>query len=271
MLKFTLKLLAFVFVTHNLVWGQESHSHKDASSHRGGLHFSHPLITESPSPDTKVRFDYFFREMDSEDEKARESTVRFEGEYAFHQAFSIEVNIPYVFQGPDGGSHESNLGNLELALKFANLAFAENGLLLGSGIEFGIPTGNDMKGIGSDHIVEIEPFLNLGYRLKQLEVVAFTTFGIPTNLKNGDEAATGLGYNISLLYHFTPRLQGLLEFDGEAALNGEEEPAVINITPGIKVSPLAESNLQVGLAVSLPLSSNTEFDTQALMSIFYHF
>lgn len=271
MLKVTAILFAAFLMTSNLVLGQEGRSHEHASSHLTGLHFSHPLIAESPSPDTKVRFDYFFRNMDSEDEKTRESTIRFEGEYAFHRAVSIEVNIPYVFHGPDGGSHKSNLGNLELALKFANLAFSENGLLLGSGIEFGIPTGNDEEGIGSDHIVEIEPFLNLGYKLKQLEVVAFTAFGIPTNLKNGEEAANELNYTISLLYHFMPRLQGLLEFDGKAALNGEEEPAVINITPGVKVSPFPESNLRMGLAVSLPLSSNKEFDAQALMSIFYHF
>ncbi|MCI0481519.1 MAG: hypothetical protein L0213_08015, partial [Candidatus Dadabacteria bacterium] len=38
----------------------------DYHNNPGGLHFSHPLITESPSPDTKIRLDYFFLDVDGE-------------------------------------------------------------------------------------------------------------------------------------------------------------------------------------------------------------
>jgi len=36
----------------------------DRGTHIKGLHFSHPLITESPSPDTKIRLDYIFKEIE---------------------------------------------------------------------------------------------------------------------------------------------------------------------------------------------------------------
>lgn len=57
------------------------------------LHFSHPLITESPSQDTKIRVDYFYRRI-HENEITKEYTPRVEFEYAFRPTFSIEANVP---------------------------------------------------------------------------------------------------------------------------------------------------------------------------------
>lgn len=74
--------------------GDEVHSHGVAPAHHPGLHFSHPLISESPSPDTKVRLDYFFQHVDSNDEKADQSTLRLEAEYAFHRTFSVSIQGP---------------------------------------------------------------------------------------------------------------------------------------------------------------------------------
>jgi hypothetical protein len=246
--------------------------HDRTHSHDEGLHFAHPLIAESPSPDTKIRFDYFFRDIKSEGEDATENEVRVEAEYAFHRTFSVEVDVPFVFLDPKDGSSRENLKNVEIGLKFANFAFEEHNLLLGYGIEFGLPTGDDKKGIGSNNIFEIEPFLSLGYKWQGLEVVAFASFGIPTNQEEGEEVETELGYNLSFLYHLTPRVSGLLEFDGETVLSGDEEgETVANITPGIIFRPLANPNLAVGLGVSVPLSDEEEFDIQTTASVFYHF
>ena len=56
-------MLAF-FIT--VVTGPYSSAHDDPSDTQASLHFSHPLIAESPSPDTKVRLDYFFLNVDGE-------------------------------------------------------------------------------------------------------------------------------------------------------------------------------------------------------------
>jgi hypothetical protein len=247
----------------------QAHGEEHHQGHAAGLHFAHPLIAESVSPDTKIRLDYRFRDL----EGGERNTVAVEGEYAFHRAFSIEVGIPYTSldreEMPDG----SSLGNTEVALKFANYAFEERGLLLGYGIEFGLPTGDDEEGIGSDHIVDIEPFLNAGYKRGGLETVAFATFGIPTNQRPEEVVETELGYNLSLLYHVGSRLQALLELDGESILSNEEgeEQTTLNLTPGLKVRPLAGQNLLVGIGVGVPLAEDQEFDTRVIISAFYHF
>jgi hypothetical protein len=180
--------------------------------------------------------------------------------------------ISYTFVDPEDEPGTEHFDNVEVGLKFANFAFEEHNLLLGYGIEFGLPTGNDEKGIGSNNIFEVEPFLSLGYKSGHLEVVAFAAFGIPTNQEEGEEVETEFAYNLAFLYHFTPRFSGLLEFDGETVLSGHEQgETLVNVTPGVMFSPLPDSHFEVGLGVSVPVTDNEEFDVRTVLSLFYHF
>ncbi len=242
-----------------------------AAHEHAPLHFSHPLIAESPSPDTKLRFDYIYRRETGE-QKAYRHTLRFEGEYAFRPWLSAEIDVPYTFRNPDDGPARRSFDTVELALKLASFVLAERGVLLGGGLELGLPTGDDSKEIGSDEILEVEPFLDFGYRYRQLETVGFLRFGIPTNASGGEEPDLELGWNFSFLYHLTPRIEGLLEFDAEHVFGGEEDgKTVVNITPGLKLAPFALRNLEIGAGASLPITSDEEFDVRAIFSIFYHF
>jgi hypothetical protein len=244
--------------------GQEEHR-DDGHSH--GRHFSHPIFTESVSPDTKVRFD-FGREWEAD---GMVSELEVEVEYAFDPAFSIEIVGPYAFVSPDLAPNESGVGNVELALKFANFAFAERGLLLGYGLELGMPTGDEAKGIGSGHIWEIEPFLGIGFMTGNWELVNRTRFGIPVNQDAGEEVETELHYDFSALYHFSPRVQGLLELNGGVGLSGDEAgQGIVALSPGIKVAPFAGHPLFVGLAGSFPLGDE-ELDARLKLALFYHF
>lgn len=237
-----------------------------------GLHFSHPLITESPSPDTKARLDYFLQHLDDGDEQGFVHTVRLEAEYAFHPTLSLEVDVPFTFLDPEEGFSESAFDTVEIGLKGANFAFAEYGLLLGYGIELGLPTGDDAKGIGSDYELEIEPFLDAGFQCGRLELVAFARFGIPTNQNADEEVENELGFNASALFHVTRELMALVEFDGETALNGEESGATVaNVTPGLKVRPFEQVGLEIGAGVSVPITGREEFEIQGVLAAFYHF
>lgn len=267
-----LSIAALGFITSMFILigtsiADEVHEH----THKEELHFSHPLIAESPSPDTKIRLDYQYRDVDSGGEKEKENLIRLEGEYAFHKTISLEFDISYLFLDPEGEKSESALEEFEIGLKLANFAFAQHHILLGYGIEFGIPVGDEEKGIGSSHIFEYEPFFSFGYMRDELEIVAFTSFGIPTNQREGEEIETEFGFNLSLLYHVTPTIEGLLELDGESVLSGEERgKSVVNITPGIKVKPFSDRDFKAGLGVSFPVSDKEDFDIQVIASLFYH-
>jgi len=194
------------------------------------------------------------------------------GEYAFHRAFSVEVEFPFQSINPDMGGSFSNTGNLNVSLKFANFAFEKEGLLLGYGVEFGLPTGNDAKAIGSDHLIHIEPFLNIALKKDRVEAVAFTIFGVPTNQHVGEEIETDFEYNFSLLYHVAPQLQSILELNGETILSGEKSMNVTMLSPGVKFLPLKTTpELIIGIGIQVPLTHEKEFDVGAMGSVFYHF
>ncbi len=235
------------------------------------LHFAHPLIAESPSPDTKLRLDYEHDNGTSE-ERAERDTIRLEGEFAFARWISIEASVPYTFLDPEEESARSDFGNSELALKLAWFKFEDVGLLLGGGLEIELPTGNTEKEIGFDEGYEIEPFLDFGYKRQAFEMVGFLAFGFPVDADHHHDADVEIEWNLSFLLHATPWAQFLLEFDGESVRGGEEDgTSIVNITPGLKFRPFAETDFAVGAGVSVPLTDDREFDARPLVSLFYHF
>jgi hypothetical protein len=100
------------------------------------LEFAHPLISEDPTPEKLLRFNYnFFNEPGEEGElRANRHSLEFIGEYAFAGRFSLEISMPYTFlkrdQEPDTDRLDDNGG---LALK--------------------LPTGNEDENIGSNRVV----------------------------------------------------------------------------------------------------------------------
>lgn len=259
----------FVFVVGAL--GAASSAFAQDHTHGAPLHLSHPLIAESPSPDTKIRFDYIH--FNRPGDEGRQHTARFEGEYAFTPSLSVEIDVPYTYLDPDEASSEHNLDNTEIGLKYANFALAEKGLLLGGGLELGLPTGDDAKGIGSNNVVEVEPFIDFGYKQGRFEAVGFLAVGFPVNENDENEADREYEWNLSLLYHLTPWIETLLELDGEIIDGGEEDGFdTASFTPGIKIRPLRDSTLRLGAGVRLPLATNEkEFHAMAIGSVFYHF
>jgi len=245
------------------------HDDKDKHEH---IHFAHPLVTETPSPDTKIRLDYFYRNINSGNLK--ENTIRFEGEYAFNPSFSIEVDLPYTILNPSLGSTESNFNTISIGFKFANYSFEENNILLGYGMELGIPSGNQSVGIGSNHIFELAPFFSIGYKIDRFDLIGHVEFGIPTNLDTniGDEFETEMESNFSLLYHVNENLQLLFELDRSVVLSGEEAgTSVFNISPGIKFNPFNNHHTMIGVSAGFPVTDYKNFDTRLIASLFYHF
>jgi hypothetical protein len=257
-------LLGVLYLAQSIVYGQHHHEEEE-------LHFSHPLIVESPSPDTKIRFDYFYRRFRN-GIRASEHTPRVEFEYAFRPSFSIEANVPYTFRHVEGDPRVSHSDSMEVALKLANFHFKERNVLLVYGVSFEFPTGSDTREIGSSHIFEVEPYFGVGVKREKLEVVAFSSVAIPTNKKPTDEEATELGYQLSFLFKPRPWLQPLIELDGATELNGiDSGRTVLNLSPGIKVRPFGSHHWQLGAGVGFPLTSTHDFSTRAVFSAFYHF
>lgn len=243
--------------------------HKDDHDH-DHLHFSHPLVTESPSPDTKIRIDYLgVRTTDPTG--FDENVFRLEGEYAFNHGVSLAIVTPFISRTAPAAERASGLGNIELSLKAASLAFGERGFLIGGGLSASLPTGSDAKGIGSAHIVELEPFLDAGYKRGALELVGFATLSSTFRRRAGEEAERNLAFDFSALYQIQRRLEGLIEVTTTRALIGAESGSQQTfIAPGFKAYPFTNRKLMFGASVEI--GTGVAHETHALLlSGFYHF
>ena len=259
-------IAAFVFIPLGAV-GAQDHDEDHDHDH---LHFSHPLVTESPSPDTKLRLDYIYT-LTRGTAGVREEAIRVEGEYAFTHSVSLSIVTPFISRTAPATVRTSGLGNIELSLKAASVAFGESGLLLGGGLSAALPTGSDAKGIGSGHIVELEPFLDAGYKRSVFELVGSVILSSTFHRQAGEEAERRLTFNFSTLYHIQPRLEGMIEVLTARALVGPASgtPQTF-IAPGLKVYPFIKRSLMFGASVEL--GTGVVRDTRAmLLSAFYHF
>jgi len=262
-------VIAFSSIASTRLLAQEDHDHHDADHHgEGPVHFSHPIFTESPSPDTKVRVDYLHASLAQD---VADHELRIEGEYAFSHSISIEANLPLTSRSRNG-VRTTAVGSGEIALKLASFAAAPHGLLLGGGLAFGLPGWNDNSDIASDHIVEVEPYLDFGYMRGRAEIVSFASYSVAAHRTDADEEEQEIAVAASLLYHLDRSFESLIEFETRRSIAGEESGAqIVNGAVGLKYRFPAMPSLIVGAAARVPLTHDHEFRSEMTVSLFYHF
>ena len=244
------------------------HPHHDNGDDDGPLHFAHPLFTESPSPDTKVRLDYLFRRLTSQ---GYEHSVRLEAEYAFTPAVSLEANVPLTSRS-ESGTTANSVGSGEIALKLASYAAAERGLLLGGGVAFGVPTGSDRKAIGSSHLVEVEPYIDAGYKHGETELVTFVSFSTAMHRRANEGREEAVALAISGLQHVAERVEVLAEFQSERSVaGGESGRQTASGALGIKYHLGRVHHLVVGIGGRLPITRERDSEHEVLLSALWHF
>ena len=243
--------------------------HGRAGRHHAHPHFTHPLVTESPLPENQARFDAAFARGSDADEFSVEASV----EFALTPNLGVELALPYVWVDPEEGGGTDGIGNAEVAAKYADYRFGDSGFVLGAGIEIELPTGDDEAGTGDDQQIVLEPNVGVGYRSGPLEVIGMLRFGIPVNEPEADAADVDLelGADLSLLYHVTPRVAGLLEFNGTAVVAGESDETLLTINPGLSLDPVGTGRLRIGIGAGVPVTDDAESDWEARTMVIFHF
>ena len=250
---------------------QRDHDPHAHHSHTDPLHFLHPMVTESPLPENEARLEFSFANLAGGE--GEEFTLTGTVEVAPVRWFSVEFSAPLTHLNPEVDSSETRLGDLGLGFKLACFAFEEHGILLSVGLELGLPTGNEERGIGNDHVLEIEPWVGIGYKRGRFEWIARVGVGFPTNQNGEREADAELEWATSFLFHIIDhRLAALVEIDGLRVF-GEEEDGFdsVAITPGIRFFPFDNPDLGMGVGVRLPLTDDRDSHVQTLVTMFFHF
>lgn len=234
------------------------------------LHFSHPMVTESPSPDTKFRFDAEFLRGD-EPIGARASEMRGEFEYAFARTLSLAVVAPFTRITSPVDARASGFGNVELSAKAASFAFAQSGALVGGGMSVGLPTGSDAKGIGSGHLYEISPFVDAALRRGPVEVVGFLTYSALANRDAGDANERDVAFDGSVLWRAARELELLMELSTSRSYGGAESAYTETfVAPGLKWRPAKFEKVAIGASAIRGVGNASGINAFQL-SAFYHF
>lgn len=257
-------------VSPSALRAQEEHGDHEHEHQHDGLHFSHPLLNESPSPDTKFRLDYISSRAGAGDEGVTERGARLEGEYEFMDGVSLAVTVPWLRRASPLGTVQGT-GSTELSLKASSLRWGRQGVVVGGGFSVGLPTGNDEKAIGSSRSVELEPFADLGVQLGELELVAFGHYGTTVRNPTGVEAERELSLVGSALYPVSRLAELLLEVETVHPI-GSDEQGTTRLAPGLKLYPFSNRHLMGGVSVPISLRRNGEPESRAvIVSAFYHF
>lgn len=235
------------------------------------MHFSHPLVTESPSPDTKLRLDYLWTRTGEPANRATERDLRVEGEYALAPAVSLAVTLPYAWRSARGLPDVRGLGNAELSLKAASLRWGARGLLVGGGLSIGLPTGSDARGIGTSRAVEVEPFADAGVKRGGLELVGFGRYGTTVRNRVGIDAEREFSFDGSALYPVSRGVEALLEVAAARSAAGQERATATSLAPGLKLYPFSDRSLMFGVSAPLGLTGEARDARGLLVSAFYHF
>ncbi len=261
-------LLPVVLFTVSL--GAQTPANPSENEGHAHLHFSHPMVTESPSPDTKLRFD-FVHLRSSGAIPAQVNEYRAEYEYGFTDALSLAFVVPYVSISSPASARANGLGDIELQLKGASFAWDEHGMLAGGGVSAGLPTGSDEKGIGSGHIYEIAPFVDIALRRGELETVAFLSFSSTFNERKAESRERSARLDASALFRVHPQIEILGEISSTRELNaagGANQETFL--APGLKWRPAKWTGLALGVSALFGVGKMR--DTSALQfSAFYHF
>lgn len=251
------------------------HDHGHADPHAGHghvdtMHFLHPLVVESPFPENEARLEFSYSNLSGGGD---EFSITGSAEFKLARWVSIEASAPITHLDPDMGSSDTRLGDASVGIKFASFAFEDDGILLAAGLEVGLPTGNEEKGIGNDHVVEFEPWVGFGYKRDRFEWIGRIGVGLPTNQNGDKEADAELEWGTSFVYHVIEgRLAALLEIDG-LDIYGEEEDGYdsVSITPGVRFYPFDDPDVSFGVGVRLPVTTDRDSHMQGIFTVFFHF
>ncbi len=234
--------------------------------------FIDPLITEHAFVDRKVRSDFAVR-LAREADEGHVYANEFVFEYALTHWFAVEIVQPFLITDPEGSSSRSGLGDIRLAGRFQLTRAADTrGLILGTGLEVKLPSGETDVGFGEEYV--IAPIAGLDWaigsgRLK-LQSQGELEIAFPRDGGSGDLEA--LEWNTAVSFFASDFVVPLLELNTEFEGLEEDIRSLFALTPGVVVSlkEIAGTSFDVAAGAQLFFGSDREDDVAFLVSLRHH-
>jgi len=110
-----------------------------------------PFFTDDPEPAEYKHHEFYVATQQVKTADGRSGTLpHVEYNYGVAPDTMLHVIVPYAFDRPVAGPHQSGFGDLELGVKYRFIQEAENRPMVGVFPILLLPTGNSDKGLGND-------------------------------------------------------------------------------------------------------------------------
>ena len=239
-----------------------------------------PLVTRNPTPEREL-------EVNVEYEKGaegKEVEAEVELSWRFGDRIEASIEIPVVFLMPREGSDESGLGDITLGGKVLVFQSIAQPALVTVGVELGLPSGSESRGLGGSF--SVTPYVTAGIGLGPIDLIG--DIGYTWVVDGHDDGSETLAVSLAAAYKGWRQVTPMLELSvvtqtrrangsGEGD-EGEEEPDLVGqpqvyLTPGVIVRSLswmpAGTSFRGG--VQIGLTHDREFDYRVLASFSWEF
>jgi hypothetical protein len=238
-----------------------------------------PLVTRNPTPERELELNVEYEKGD----EGKEVEVEIELSWRFADRVEASIEVPVLFLMPREGSDESGLGDITLSGKVLVFQSIDQPALVTVGLELGLPTGSDSRGLGGSF--SVTPYVAAGVGLGPIDLIG--DIGYTWVLDGPDDGVETFAVNVAVAYkgwrQVTPMVEvslvtqtsggngsGEEEEEGERDLVGKPQ---VYLTPGVIVRSLwwmpGRTSLRGG--VQIGLTHDREFDYRVLASFGWEF
>jgi hypothetical protein len=239
-----------------------------------------PLVTRNPTPERELEFNVEYEKSD----EGKEVEAEVELSWRFADRIEASIEVPVLFLMPRESENEWGLGDLTLGGKALVFQSIDQPALVTVGLELGLPTGSESRGLGGSFAVA--PYVTTGIGLGVIDVIG--DVGYTWGLDGPDDGVETFALNVAAAYRGWRQVIPMLEVSLVAQTSGgkeggedgdeEGEPdlvgkAQVSLTPGVIVQSLAwmppAASLRAG--VQIGLTDDREFDCRVLASLSWDF
>ena len=237
-----------------------------------------PLVTRNPTPERELELNVEYEKGD----EGQEVEAEVELSWRFADRIEASIEVPVLFLMPRESADEWGLGDLTLGGKALVFQSIDQPALVTVGLELGLPTGSDSRGLGGSFAVT--PYVTTGIGLGVIDVIG--DVGYTWVLDGPDDGVETFALNVAAAYRGWRQVIPMLEVSlvtqtGGGNGGGEDEEgepdlvgkAQVYLTPGVIVQSLAwmppAASLRAG--VQIGLTDDREFDYRVLASLSWEF
>ncbi|MBI4428526.1 MAG: c-type cytochrome [Ignavibacteriales bacterium] len=186
----------------------------------------------------------------------------------FGNRFQYELKAPIQSASSSSG-REFGLGNLELGFKYAFFDDHSNGIILSTGIEAEVPTGDESKGFSSGTIIGI-PYIAAGIGVgHSVEFQGSAKIDAPFNRS---KANPELKYGFSTAFILSDSRMGLfpgIEITGTKDLTNRTH--MFSIIPKLYVGLTKRGHVGFSVGSEIPVSSEKAFSSRWLAFLLWDY